>query len=56
MSGRRRLQVPKSQCAQAFRHGGKHEGQVVQQLQKISLVVVFPLGFYVRYDEDVVCF
>jgi hypothetical protein len=28
--GRRRLQVPESQHAEAFRHGGEHEGQVVQ--------------------------
>jgi hypothetical protein len=28
--GRRRLQVPESQRAQVIRHGGEHEGQVVQ--------------------------
>jgi hypothetical protein len=30
MRGRRRLQVPESQRAQVTRHGGEHEGQVVQ--------------------------
>jgi hypothetical protein len=28
--GWRQLQVPESQRAEAIRHGGEHEGQVVQ--------------------------
>jgi hypothetical protein len=28
--GRRRLQVPESQCVHVIRHGGEHAGQVVQ--------------------------
>jgi hypothetical protein len=30
MRGRRKIQVPESQCAQVIWHGGEHEGQVVQ--------------------------
>jgi hypothetical protein len=57
MSGRRRLQIPEPKRAEVVRHGGKHEEQVVQELRKIPLGNrVFPLSFFVRYDEDVVWF
>jgi hypothetical protein len=43
--------------AEVVRHGGKHEEQVVQELWEVPLGNrVFPLSFFVRYDEDVVWF
>jgi hypothetical protein len=43
--------------AEVVRHVGKHEEQVVQELWEVPLGNrVFPLSFFVRYDEDVVWF
>jgi hypothetical protein len=55
--GRGRLQISEPERAEVVKHGGEHEEKVVQELRKVPLgSTVFPLRFFVRYDEDIVWF